>query len=283
MIGADDDRGFASGAAYVFGSATPPDWQAPVVSSVSAIPNPVAVNTGVSLTATVDDTNTGGSIITSADFSVDGPSFASPSPMSAANGSFDEITEDVQAAIPAFTEAGVYQVCVRGTDAADDLAAPECLLLAVYNPDGGFVTGGGWIDSSWGVCPDFCKDATGKANFGFVSKYKKGATAPTGQTEFNFTAGDLNFHSGSYDWLVIAGAKAMYKGTGTINGTGTYTFQLNAIDGQVNGGGGVDKFRIKIKDAGDGVIYDNQQGADDNDDPTTALGGGNIVIHKVKE
>ena len=93
-------------------------------------------------------------------------------------------------------------------------------------------------------------------------------------------AGDLNFHSDSYDWLVIAGAKAMYQGTGTINGTGSYTCQLNAIDGQLNGGGGVDKFRIKIKDAGDGVTYDNQPGAGDNDDPSTALGGGSIKIHK---
>jgi len=34
---------------------------------------------------------------------------------------------------------------------------------------------------------------------------------------------------------------------------------LTAIDGQVNGGGGVDKFRIKIWDSATGqVIYDNQ-------------------------
>ena len=81
---------------------------------------------------------------------------------------------------------------------------------------------------------------------------------------------------------MIAGAKAMYKGDGTVNGVADFTFQLNASDGQVNGGGGVDKFRIKIKDAGGTVIYDNQQGAEDNDDPTTALGGGSIKIHKGK-
>jgi len=50
------------------------------------------------------------------------------------------------------------------------------------------------------------------------------------------------------------------------------------------GGGGADKFRIKIwnKDNGDAVVYDNQMGADDQVDPTTALGGGSIVIHKVR-
>lgn len=38
---------------------------------------------------------------------------------------------------------------------------------------------------------------TGKATFGFVSKYKKGATLPTGETEFQFKAGNLNFMSTS--------------------------------------------------------------------------------------
>ena len=153
-------------------------------------------------------------------------------------------------------------------------------FIVIYDPTDGFVTGGGWIDSPGGACPVFCGGAIGKANFGFVSKYKKGATVPTGQTEFQFKAGDLNFHSTSYDWLVIADAKAMYKGSGTVNGSDGYTFQLNAIDGQVNGGSGVDMFRIKIKQTGGGVIYDNQPGAGDNDDPTTALGGGSIKIHQ---
>jgi hypothetical protein len=59
-----------------------------------------------------------------------------------------------------------------------DLPAME----VIYDPNGGFVTSGGWI-------------MTGKANFGFVSKYQKGTTIPTGETEFNFQVGNLNFHS----------------------------------------------------------------------------------------
>ena len=108
-------------------------------------------------------------------------------------------------------------------------------------------------------------------------------TVPTGQTEFNFHVASFNFHSDSYDWLVIAGAKAMYKGDGTINGVPGYRFRISAIDGQINGGGGIDKFRIKIWEAsGGGVVYDNQMGGGDNDDPTTAIAGGNIKIHKAK-
>jgi hypothetical protein len=121
---------------------------------------------------------------------------------------------------------------------------------------------------------------TGKANFGFVSKYQKGATTPSGNTEFQFHAAKFNFSSTNYQWLVVAGAKAQFKGTGTVNDAGNYGFLLTAIDGQINGGGGVDKFRIKIWDIATGaVVYDNQMGAADNADPTTAIAGGSIVIH----
>jgi len=150
----------------------------------------------------------------------------------------------------------------------------------VYDPSGGFVTGGGWIDSPEGA---YAADAslTGRATFGFVSKYQKGAKVPTGSTEFQFKVAGLNFKSASYEWLVVAGAHAKYKGVGTINGAGNYGFMLTATDGQIAGGGGVDTFRIKIwdKDNGDAVVYDNQMGEGDDSYAGTALGGGSIVIH----
>jgi hypothetical protein len=102
---------------------------------------------------------------------------------------------------------------------------------------------------------------------------------PDGNTEFQFKAGDLNFQSSSYEWLVVAGARAQFKGVGTINGAGQYGFMLTAIDGQINGGGNVDKFRIKIWDLY-GTVYDNQLNAADDAVLTTTLGGGSIVIHK---
>lgn len=170
---------------------------------------------------------------------------------------------------------GVYLVEAH---ASGCLAAEA--LVAVYDPAAGFVTGGGWISSPEGA---YTADPSlvGKATFGFVSKYQKGAAVPTGQTEFQFRVAGLNFKSSSYEWLVIAGARAQYKGTGTINGAGNYGFMLTAIDGQLPGGGGTDKFRIKIWDkATDTMIYDNMLGSSDTNDPTTVLGGGSIVIHK---
>ena len=95
---------------------------------------------------------------------------------------------------------------------------------------------------------------------------------PTGNTQFSFKAGDLNFYSNEYEWLVVNqnGANAQYKGFGTVNGEGGYKFMLWAGDGEV------DTFRIKIwyEDGGEVVVYDNGF-----DQP---VGGGNIVVHTGK-
>ena len=185
-----------------------------------------------------------------------------------------------------FSNAGVFLVTLNVTDqcgtsgTATQVGGIDAMIV-VYDPSAGFVTGGGWIQSPAGAY--VANPAlTGKANFGFVSKYKKGQSTVslTGETEFQFKAGALNFHSTSYEWLVISGAKAQYKGLGTINGTGSYGFLLSAVDGQISGGGGSDKFRIKITDKTTGeTVYDNQLGASETDAATTALGGGSIAIH----
>lgn len=181
----------------------------------------------------------------------------------------------------AYTEPGVYTIALTVVDDDGGNDTAEYRYIVVYDPEGGFVTGGGWIESPEGA---YTADPTltGKANFGFVSKYKRGATTPTGETEFQFKVADLDFHSDSYQWLVIAGHQAKYKGVGTINGTGDYGFMLTAIDEKLTPSASNDLFRIKIwdKDNNDAVIYDNMMEAADDADPATEIGGGSIVIHK---
>jgi hypothetical protein len=156
------------------------------------------------------------------------------------------------------------------------------LLVVFYDASGSFVTGGGTVNVAAGSYPAN-PSLSGQANFGFVSKYQKGATVPDGQTEFQFQVADFNFHSVDYQWLVVAGAKAQYKGTGTINGVAGYSFMLTATDSSINGGGSVDGFRIKIWNTVTGVIvFDNKMGGSDDFSaaPTQPISSGSIVIHK---
>jgi hypothetical protein len=183
-----------------------------------------------------------------------------------------------------FTAAGVYTITVTGTD--DDAGAGSAsTLLIVYDPSAGFVTGGGTIDSLAGAyTPD--PSLTGHANFGFFSKYQKGATKPTGETEFWFQAANFNFKATSYQWLVVAGFRAQYKGAGQVNGAGDYGFLLTVVDGQASGGPGVDKFRLKVWDtATNVVIYDNVLGASDDMDAANpqTIASGSIVIQAPKK
>ena len=462
------------------------DGEGPVASNVLATPNPASVTQAIQLTADVDDAATGGSVISGAEYAIY-PVDGSPSSwtaMGAQDGAFDEVAEAVSADVSAIAAPGLYNACVRGTDTAGNTGEPECTTLVVYDPAGGFVTGGGWFESgagaympsdntvvteadidqatdpdvdwlrttagagagtfvsgpgapplgsgsfqmtstagsdkvtlfnydhigtlladisaisyatyrdgastnsaaqypslniqvdfvgdgssfttlvwepiyaygaaalqtdtwqTWdamtgagwwstaaipGVCSFNCfvswddivaanPDAkvkfgfginigsgwagtfsgavdalslttgagtttydleasapappAGKATFGFVSKYKKGASTPDGNTQFQFKAAGLDFHSTSYDWLVVnqGGENAQFKGAGTINGSGAYQFMLWAGDHDSG-----DTFRIKIwEDSGSGelVVYDN--GFDQ------MIGGGNIIVHDGK-
>jgi len=175
-----------------------------------------------------------------------------------------------------YTDTGVYKVCLTVNDGLLD-SDPACTMTVVYDPSAGFVTGGGWIDSPAGAYKAE-ENLTGKATFGFVSKYQKGTNVPTGTTAFQFDVAGLSFSSTSYEWLVVnkAGMNAQFKGTGLINGAldsndNAYRFMLWAGDGLP------DTFRILIwwEDAvGEHDVYDNGT--------ARAIGAGNIVVHTGK-
>lgn len=249
------------------------DTQSPLL-SVRA-PAPAPAGTSVVISATADDSTTGGSAVTGAEYRVDQGEWIAL-PVSA------QSVRELSFSLGPYT-SGVRDVCVRVSDASQN-AATACVLLPVYDPAAGFVTGGGWITSPPGAYA-LSPSSAGRAVFGFVSKYQQGATVPAGNTQFQFVAADLRFRSESYDWLVVAGARAQYKGSGTINGRGAYGFMLTAVDGALAGNGSFDKFRIKIWDlATSAVVYDNQAGKSDSGDDGTLLdgvqGAGSVVIQR---
>jgi len=101
------------------------DTLGPITSAVAVAPNPAAINTSVTVTATVDDTTTGGSNIQSAEFSLNGGTWST---MSASDGVFDTATENVTATFTV-TQTGSTDVCVRGTDAAGNVGDSACTTL----------------------------------------------------------------------------------------------------------------------------------------------------------
>ncbi|MCB0035365.1 MAG: tandem-95 repeat protein, partial [Anaerolineales bacterium] len=246
---------------------------APVVSEMTAPIVPIQVNTMIAASAVFTDAGINDTHTAVWDWG-DGMTTS----MNVSNGT--------AAAEHIYTEAGVYTVMLTITDDNGGVGESIYQYVVVYDPNGGFVTGGGWINSPEGACRlAWCDETSiGKANFGFVAKYKKGEVIPTGETEFNLKAGDLNFHSEYYGWLVISSYTAQYKGVGQINGSGDYGFIVTVVDASQTPSINTDRFRIKIWDRTTGeVVYDNQMGVSDTAEPTTAIGGGNITIHGGKK
>lgn len=182
-----------------------------------------------------------------------------------------------------YPSSGIYKAALTVTDNTGR-SAQVSQDIVVYDPAGGYVTGGGWILSPPGAYR-LDTSLSGRATFGFVSKYERGATVPSGHTQFRFVSAKFGFSSTSYDWLVVAGARAQYKGTGALNGVEGYKFMLTAIDGDKIGQ--ADRFRIKIfhtnPDTGEDVIdYDNQitSGTEGTSSEGNVVNGGSIVVHK---
>ena len=86
------------------------DAEGPIITSLSASPNPVEVNSSsVSLAATADDSTTGDSPIADVEYSIDG---GTPVSMNPSDGTFDTSIEDAEALIGPFAETGIREICV---------------------------------------------------------------------------------------------------------------------------------------------------------------------------
>ena len=244
------------------------DTAAPVTSNVIATPDPLPVGGDLTITATVTDS--GGSGVASAEYNVDGGPFDD---LVATDGTFDSSTEGVTLTLPGthplLVQPGVHNICVRGTDFADNIGATECVVVAVHGLSG-FTTGGGGTNSPAGADPQQ-PTASGPVTFGFNAKQLPGDTVPSGSLEFHYKVGSLDFKGSSYDFQVITGNEAQIQGTGTLNGTSVCKFLIDAWDNSFQPGN-VDAFGLRIFncDGGSGDRYTL---------PATPTTKGNIEIH----
>jgi endonuclease G len=149
-----------------------------------------------------------------------------------------------------YTGPGVYGVGITISDDDGGSALATFQFVKVFDPNKVKVDGKGTIPG---------------ATFDFSVKVDKGEIAPKGYTIFQ--SGGYTFTATGYQWMVVAGPLAQYAGTGTIDGAGAYSFLLTATDGDAAGGGGVDRYRIRIWDPTTGeTLYDNVPGASDDID-----------------
>ena len=150
-------------------------------------------------------------------------------------------------------------------------------IVVIYDPNGGFTYGGGYFQSPAGALKSDLT-ATGKASYGYSVNYFKGATYPKGETQFEFKVGDFEYNALNYEYMSVAGYKAVIRGSGKIIGgqSGIY-FNMYVIDGALDGTG-IDKVRMKVfnKNTGE-VYYDNESGSD-ADDPKTPVGLNSSIV-----
>ncbi|OKI67890.1 PKD domain-containing protein [Micromonospora sp. CB01531] len=176
------------------------------------------------------------------------------------------------AATRTFTTPGVYPLQLTVTDDEGGSGSTVTVgdvdaYVVVYDPNGGFVTGGVRLTVG-----------EEKASLGFVAPYGKDATTPSGETQLSVRATGLDLHSTSYEWLAVESGRAEYQGTGTLGGRSGYAFLVSVADGAVVGG--PDRIRVKVWEIATGkVVYDTQPGDPLTADPTTAIDGGNLVVH----
>ena len=172
----------------------------------------------------------------------------------------------------AYTATGVYMITLTVTDKDGGVGTSTFPYVSVYDSNSSFA-GGRSFDNPTNASPS----TSGKVSFGISAKYNN-SNVLTGSAKIDFKAANLDFASNSpLTSLATTNGRAYLKGTGTLNGSGTYTFLATGIDGSVAGGN--DLIRFQIKDSSGNVVYDSQPGAGDTTDPTTPDATGNIRVH----
>ncbi len=151
---------------------------------------------------------------------------------------------------------GLYSV-VATIDSNYYIADASGETLAVYDPQGPHITGGGWF------IPEGKED---KVNFNLNLKYKKDGTLKGNLKVTDHNTG-INYKAGDFNYMVVVGSKAYLSGNLTIDEEGSYPFEA-LIEDNGSPGSDSDRFSIDILASGEHIVFDE------------LIDGGNTVIHK---
>ena len=121
----------------------------------------------------------------------------------------------------------------------------------VYDAYAGFITGGGWIAGASGNTND-------KTHFNIDVRYS--ASAPTGQFRIHGSSALLDLTSTVFEYLVVKGSTASFRGTGVLSDGTPVGFFVSAQDGKA-AGTRIDRIRLKVWKSADGqVLFDTEPG-----------------------
>lgn len=234
---------------------------APVVGTINVSTNPLLIATELSTSATYTDPGDTGTHTAIWDWG-DGAT---------SNGTVNESTGLVTGA-HLYASAGVYTVTLAVTDDESLSGSSIYEYVSVYNPTSqGLFTAGQRFNSPAGAYIQN-PNLTGIVRFGLSYKYQ--GSIPVGDRQFmmSFDAANFDFNATTVTSLVVTNGIATLRGTGTLNGSGSYTFL-------VVGNNSANTVRIQIKDQSGTVVYDTQPGAPDTASPTVSVTG-NIIAHE---
>lgn len=167
-----------------------------------------------------------------------------------------------------FGAPGLYRITLTVTDLDGEEATAISEQVVVFDPEAGFVTGGGWANSPPGayLANPALND---RVRFNFVANYQKGSVTPRGGLEFDLTGTDLSFKATSLAWLAFGTDRASFSGEGTISENGRYGFQVTAV---IDPSHNRDTLQMEIWDvATQQVVYQSAS--------PLPLDGGSINLH----
>ena len=120
-----------------------------------------------------------------------------------------------------YAAAGVYTIDVTVRDDDTGSATSRYEFVVVFDPSAGFVTGGGWIVSPAGRLRRR-PDAHRQGELRIRVQVQEGCDGARGGDGVPVQCASFNFHSTlSVARRLGSGAKAQFKGYGTVNGSGT--------------------------------------------------------------